>query len=60
MPHPTAGSVKIDGLAAKAFPHAGANGFPSTPVGEHTDEVLRSCLGYTSDEIMRLRDNGVI
>lgn len=60
IPHPSAGSVKLTGSPLK---------LSRTPVqmtshppllGEHTDQVLRSYLGYTSDEIMRLRESGVI
>jgi crotonobetainyl-CoA:carnitine CoA-transferase CaiB-like acyl-CoA transferase len=34
---------------------------PATPVvGEHTEEVLTSLLGYDADTLARLRDDGVI
>lgn len=59
IPHPTAGSVKLVASPMK---------FSDTPctvdrhpplLGEHTEEVL-SELGYSGEEIARLREKGVI
>ena len=60
MPHPTAESVKLTGSPFK---------FSRTPVemdahppllGQHTDEVLREYLDYSTEEIESLRVSGVI
>jgi crotonobetainyl-CoA:carnitine CoA-transferase CaiB-like acyl-CoA transferase len=59
MPHPTAGTVKLVGSPLK---------LSDTPVsyvrhppllGEHTEEVLGE-LGYSDEEIKRLREEGAI
>lgn len=57
--HPTAGPLRLLGPAAK---------FSSTParirlpplLGQHTEEVLRDLLGYSAEEIARLREEGIV
>jgi formyl-CoA transferase len=60
LPHPTAGAVKMAGSPFK---------LSRTPVrldrappllGQHTDEILHTHLGYDDEEIARLRAEGVI
>jgi formyl-CoA transferase len=60
MPHPTAGEVSLVGspLKLSATPVAGRLHPPL--LGEHTEEVLTSLLGYAAEEIGRLRKERVV
>ena len=59
LPHPTAGTVKLAGTPLK-FSDTPAEVRTAPPVlGEHTDEILGE-LGYSGEEIGRLREDGVI
>jgi crotonobetainyl-CoA:carnitine CoA-transferase CaiB-like acyl-CoA transferase len=58
LPHPKLGEFLTTGLAAKLEATPGKITRPPL-VGEHTDEVLSS-HGYTSGDLKRLRDTGVI
>jgi formyl-CoA transferase len=58
--HPTAGKVRLVGSPLK---------FSDTPVtpqrhppllGEHTDEVLTTVLGYSAEQVAQLREQGVV
>jgi len=60
LPHPLAGSVQLAGSPFK---------LSRTPVrleqhppllGQHTDEVLTEHLGYSPDQVGRLRDEGIV
>ncbi len=60
VPHPAAGSVKLVASPMK---------FSDTPcvierhpplLGEHTEEILQEELGFSHEEIRRLREQGVI
>lgn len=58
--HPVTGTIPLIGPAPKL------SGTPATIrsapplLGEHTEEILTSILGYTNDEIVDLRAKGVI
>jgi len=58
MPHPQLGEYLTTGLAAKLEATPGKVTRPPL-VGEHTDEVLVT-HGYSSEELKRLRESGVI
>ncbi len=60
VPHPTAGEVRLTGsplkLSATPLTH---RTYPPL-LGEHTNEVLTSLLGYTPEEVARLRTEGAV
>jgi formyl-CoA transferase/CoA:oxalate CoA-transferase len=53
------GEVKLFGLSAQLKKTPGGITSPPPPLGEHTDEVL-SGLGYTREQVMALRKEGVV
>ena len=58
--HPTAGKVKIPGYPV-SFSESWANTTSAAPeLGEHTDEVLAELGGYSENEIVRLKEEGVL
>ncbi len=60
MPHPTAGKVK---LVRSPMVLSGTPIQPDLPpplLGQHTDEVLRDVLGHTPEQILALREKGVL
>ncbi len=57
LEHPTAGSVRHIGLAAKLYSTPGRMKWPAPTMGQHTDEVLAEA-GYSSAEIAELRSSG--
>lgn len=60
VPHPTAGSVKLVASPMKfSETPCGIDRHPPL-LGEHTDEVLRRDLGYSEEEIARLRELAVV
>ena len=58
--HTKMGSVRVDGLPVRfsETPWSIERGGPC--VGEHTEEVLGSLLGLSSDEVAALRKAGVV
>ncbi len=59
VPDPVAGTIHVSGKQIKLSRSEMVVG--SAPlVGEHNDEILRTVLGYTPEEVERLRDDGVI
>lgn len=60
VPHPTAGTIRLVGSPLKLSKTPVA--FRSHPplLGEHSEEVLTSLLGYSGDEVGRLRAERVI
>jgi len=57
--HPTAGDVRVTGVPVKLGRTAGAIRTPPPLLGQHSDEILGE-LGYSREEIKRLRESGVI
>jgi formyl-CoA transferase len=53
------GEVKLFGMSAQLKKTPGRITSPPPPLGEHTDEVL-SGLGYTREQVMALRKEGVV
>jgi len=60
MPHPTAGSVKMAGSPLKLSRTPVQMDAHPPLLGQHTDEVLREYLDYSTEEIVELRESGVI
>jgi formyl-CoA transferase len=60
MPHPTAGEVSLVGSPLKLSETPVAARLHPPLLGEHTDEVLTAMLGYTADDIARLRTENAI
>lgn len=60
LPHPTAGTVKMAGSPLKLSRTPVRIDAPPPLLGQHTEEVLSKCLGYTHADLTRLRDEGVI
>jgi crotonobetainyl-CoA:carnitine CoA-transferase CaiB-like acyl-CoA transferase len=60
VPDPVLGSVKLVGpvpkLSGDPTPITGA----APRLGEHSDEILKEVLGYTEEDVTRLRAEGVI
>ncbi|CAN7511761.1 CaiB/BaiF CoA-transferase family protein [Pseudoduganella sp. LjRoot289] len=59
-PHPTAGKVKLvrSPMRMSATPTDGGSAPPL--LGQHTEEVLRELLGRSEEEIVALKDKGVL
>jgi glutaryl-CoA transferase len=53
--HPTAGEIRLVGSPLKLSETPAACRSHPPLLGEHTEEVLTSLLGYSSDEVRRLR-----
>ena len=60
LPHPTAGTIKMVGspLRLSRTPVRIEDAPPT--LGQHTEEVLSRLLGYSSQDIQRLREEGAI
>ena len=58
--HPVAGKVRMVGPVVKLSETPGAVREPAPLLGQHTDEVLRECLGLDDGEIARLRAAGAL
>lgn len=60
LPHPTAGTVRLAGSPLKLSRTPVQLTEPPPLLGQHTDEVLATYLGYSAEKIARLREEGVI
>jgi formyl-CoA transferase len=60
VPHPTAGTVRLPGSPLKLSETPVTCRTPPPLLGEHTEQVLTSLLGYAPQEIARLRAEGAI
>jgi crotonobetainyl-CoA:carnitine CoA-transferase CaiB-like acyl-CoA transferase len=58
--HPTYGPTKVVGLPVGLSATPGSIERPAPEFGQHTEEVLREVLGYSWEDIGRLRDAEVI
>jgi crotonobetainyl-CoA:carnitine CoA-transferase CaiB-like acyl-CoA transferase len=59
MVHPRAGELRVVGNPIVFSETPAAIRYPPPLLGQHTEEVLRE-LGYSAEEIVRLREEGVI
>jgi CoA:oxalate CoA-transferase len=57
--HPTAGKQRISGNAIKLSETPGETFRPTPMMGEHTDELLGSILGYSREKIADLKKRGI-
>ncbi|HEX8993273.1 MAG TPA: CoA transferase [Anaerolineales bacterium] len=58
--HSTAGSIRVPGFAYKLSQTPAEVHLPPPLLGEHTDKVLTELLGYSPEDISRLRERGAI
>jgi len=58
--HPTAGRVRLPGIPVKFDGTPGRVQGPPPNLGEHTDQVLRETLGFSSAAIAELRASGAL
>jgi benzylsuccinate CoA-transferase BbsF subunit len=60
LKHPEAGVKKHCGIPWKMSRTECAVQAPAPCIGQHTDEILSQLLGYSPDEISKLRDQGAL
>jgi crotonobetainyl-CoA:carnitine CoA-transferase CaiB-like acyl-CoA transferase len=58
--HPDYGPLVMTNSAFKLSKTPGAIVTPAPRIGQHTDEVLRTWLGRTQEEIVQLRADGIV
>jgi formyl-CoA transferase len=58
--HPTAGEVQLVGSPLKLSETPVVSRMHPPLLGEHTDEVLTTMLGYSAEQVTRLREQGAI
>ena len=58
--HPAFGPTRVMGVPVRMSATPGALRLPAPELGQHTEEVLVDLLGYTWDDIARLREADVI
>ena len=58
--HKKAGPIKLTGIPVKLSKTPGAVNLPPPVLGEHTEDVLKSVLGYSREKINELRSNKII
>lgn len=60
LPHPSAGSVKLVGSPMKLSATPPDYQSPPPLLGQHTDQILKSVLGYDDEQLSQLRRRGII
>jgi formyl-CoA transferase len=60
VPHPTIGKLRLTGVPIKYGSTPGEVRLPPPLLGQHTDEILSSVLGYTPERIASLRRDGAV
>ena len=60
VPDPILGSVKLVGPVAKLSSSPEPLTGPAPLLGQHNEEVLTEILGYTNEQVDRLKEDGVI
>jgi formyl-CoA transferase len=60
MDHPTAEKIKLVGIPVTYSETPGSIRRPPPLLGQHTEEILQSMLGYTEADIEALRAEGII
>jgi crotonobetainyl-CoA:carnitine CoA-transferase CaiB-like acyl-CoA transferase len=58
--HPAAGKIKLAGIPVKFSGTPASLRLPPPQLGEHTQDVLMDWLGMTKQEILALREKGVV
>ena len=57
---PISGKVKLTGSVLKMSKTPGDKRFPAPALGEHNHEIYSGMLGYSREEIQKLKEEGVI
>ena len=60
LPHPSAGSVELVGSPIKMSATPPRYDLPPPLLGQHTEEVLRDLLGHSPEQMVLLRDKGIL
>ena len=60
VPHPTLGSLRLTGVPIKYEATPGQVRLPPPLLGQHTEEILDSVLGYPPERVAELREAGVV
>lgn len=60
VPHPTIGELPLPGIPVKYSHSKPSVRRPPPLLGQHTEEVLGSVLGYDQGRIEKLRADGVV
>lgn len=60
MPHPTAGEVDVTGSPLKLSDTPVEYRLPPPLLGEHTEQILTTLLGYSAQDVERLRSEEVV
>jgi crotonobetainyl-CoA:carnitine CoA-transferase CaiB-like acyl-CoA transferase len=60
LPHPKLGELVVPGVVIKMSDTPGQVRTLGPELGQHTDDVLRSLLGLSGDDLARLRADQVI
>jgi formyl-CoA transferase len=58
--HPTTGSLRLAGFPYKLSQTPAEVHLPPPLLGEHNEKVLTELLGYSAEDVSRLRERGVI
>jgi crotonobetainyl-CoA:carnitine CoA-transferase CaiB-like acyl-CoA transferase len=58
--HPVHGPTRVVGMPIRLSDTPGSIRLPAPEFGQHTEEILQDALGYTWDDIARLRESEVI
>ncbi|MBW1797311.1 MAG: CoA transferase, partial [Deltaproteobacteria bacterium] len=58
--HPIAGLIKIVGIPTKLSKTPGRVRAAAPLLGEHTEEILKSLLGYSDERIQILKGEAII
>jgi crotonobetainyl-CoA:carnitine CoA-transferase CaiB-like acyl-CoA transferase len=58
--HPVHGATRVVGMPVRLSDTPGSVRLPAPEFGQHTEQILLDVLGYTWDDIARLRDAEVI
>lgn len=60
LDHPSVGPLKMVGVPVQLSKTPGKVRMPAPDLGQHTEEILTEICGYTWDEVIELKDLGVI
>jgi crotonobetainyl-CoA:carnitine CoA-transferase CaiB-like acyl-CoA transferase len=58
--HPTAGRLKVTGIPVNFSETPGEIRLPPPLLGENSGEILRSYLGYSTEEVEELKKGGIV
>lgn len=58
--YPRVGKIKVTGSQLKLYETKPEFRFPSPDLGQHNDEIFSGVLGFSEEEIKKLKEDGVI